>query len=310
MASSRAAFHEDPSRGRALSARRHQESSVGELIRHDDMAAPSRGYHRPPRTPCGNAGQPRPHLPSSVPVAPAVGPAAAAVGRPPSGRRPRLSMEELARADVAACRAVGNRAESPSPALELDRPPRIVGAFRALPPGCRPPPRSQSRGRSPSCGPGENSAPRSRASSAGRGGRDIIAENRVAAAQRPRASSAGRAPLSDIKFARDNSNVPLYLQKVKVAITDEERLVAARLGLARNADGAPPGHRMLTADERREILTGLQKRKSDLDVRHSRLPLYANTEAQKQRACDLEKALKEVELDIARFGQPNVMVKL
>lgn len=104
--------------------------------------------------------------------------------------------------------------------------------------------------------------------------------------------------------------MPLYLQKVKAAITDEERLVAERLGLGRNADGAPPGHRMLTDDERREILAGLQKRKSDLDVKHSRLPLYANTEAQRQRACDLEKALKEVELDIARVGQPKVLVKL
>jgi len=136
-----------------------------------------------------------------------------------------------------------------------------------------------------------------------------VAENRVAAAQRPRALSAGRAPLKDAKFAVNDSKVPIYLQKVKAAKTAEERLVAERLCLGRN-DGAPPGHRLLTDDERREIISGLQKRKSDLDVQHSRLPLCASTEAQKQRAVALERALKEVELDIAKFSQQKVLIKL
>jgi len=136
-----------------------------------------------------------------------------------------------------------------------------------------------------------------------------VAENRAAAAQRPRALSAGRAPPKDIKFALNDNNVPLYLQRVKADISGEERLVAERLGLGRN-DGAPPGHRLLTDDERREIIFGLQKRKLDLDAKHSRLPLYADTEGQKQRAHALEKVLKEVELDIAKFGQPKVLIKL
>jgi hypothetical protein len=103
--------------------------------------------------------------------------------------------------------------------------------------------------------------------------------------------------------------VPLYLQKVKSAIAHEEQVVAERLGLGRN-DDAPPGYRSLTEDEKREMMAGLQKRKSDLDSKHSKLPLSANTESQKQRARELEQALKEVELDIVKFAQPRILVKL
>lgn len=133
-----------------------------------------------------------------------------------------------------------------------------------------------------------------------------MADNRAAAA-RPR--SFGRAPLKEVQFACNSDHVPLYLQKVKSAISHEERVVAERLGLGRN-DGAPPGHRLLTEDEKREMVVGLQKRKTDLDSKHSKLPLNASTDGQKQRARDLEKALKEVELDIVKFAQPRILVKL
>lgn len=209
-------------------------------------------------------------------------------------------MEDIVRTD-AAQRAACSRAESPAPAAEFERPPRIIGAFRAAPPM---PQRAQSRGRSPSCG--DNCVPR--ASSAGRCGRDIVAENRAAVGQR-RASSAGRVPPKDVKFARNGSNVPLYLQKVKAAIADEERFVAHQLGVGRDPD-VPPDHRLLTDDERRDIVAGLQKRKADLEAKNSRLPLHVDTQAQKQRADDLEKALREVERDITRISRSRVLVKL
>lgn len=137
-----------------------------------------------------------------------------------------------------------------------------------------------------------------------------MAENRAAAFQRPRASSAGGVPPKDAKFARNPDNVPLYLQKVKNAIADEERAVAEALRLGRNVDGVPPGHRLLSEDERREILAGLEKRKADLDAQHSRMPLQARTEGQKQRAHELEKACREVEQDIGRFSRPRVLLRL
>lgn len=261
-----------PYGGGALEVRALQGTSVGELLRQPDeapSAVPSKN-HRPPRTPNAGAG--------------------AVVGRPPSGRRQPVAAEG------------GGRAASPARGAEMDKP-RILGAFRAARP------RSQSRGRSPSCGPSDDGASRARASSAGRCGRDIIAENRVAAVQRPRASSAGRAPPKEILFARNGGNVPLYLQKVKDAIAAEGHLVAHQMGLDRDPN-VPPGHRLLSEDERQEILSGLQKQKLDLTAKHSRLPLHADTYAQKQRATELEKALQRVELDIIRFSQPRILLKL
>jgi len=287
-------------------SRRQQESSVGELLRQDADPSAARGCHRPPRTPVGD------QLPRVAAPAPA---------RPPLGRRAWAAGEEFARVDAVTSRACGSRSASPAPAasprdrrlgsptpaVELERPPRIVGAFRAVKPRSQSAQNEPSRGRSPSVG---SNTPRERASSAGRGGRDFVAANRVAAAQRPRASSAGRAPPQDVKFARNGKNVPVYLQRVKADLADEERVVAQHLGIGRNADGAPPGHRVLSEDERREVMAGLQRRKSDLDAKHSRLPLRVETQAQKQRAQDLEKACREVDENIVKFSRHNVLVKL
>jgi hypothetical protein len=38
--------------------------------------------------------------------------------------------------------------------------------------------------------------------------------------------------------------------------------------------------------------------------------LHVDTQAQKQRAHDLEKALQQVESDIARFSRPRILLKL
>lgn len=305
MAGSRALSNDSAQRGKGQLPQRQQESSVGELMRQDAIAsnAAARGRNRPP-LPAGNAGYSNPGPPPPTPVGAgyhssvnvAAAPRAAAYvaapgARPPSGRRP---------ADAA--RPGGSRESSRE---------RIVGAFRGAMPRSQSAQRSQSRGRSPSCGPGENrSAPGSRASSAGRHGRDIIADNRDAAvAARPRALSAGRLPPKDPKFSRDGDGVPLYLQRVRAAIADEERIVSEQLGFGQ-PDGVPPGHRLLSEDEKRDIIAGLQKRKADLDSKHSKLPLNVVTQAQKLRASELEKALIEVEVDIGRFSKKRVLIKL
>lgn len=131
----------------------------------------------------------------------------------------------------------------------------------------------------------------------------------AAAQQPPRSLSAGRAPPKEVKFARNASNVPLYLQQVRAAIADEESVVARHLGLDRDPD-IPPGHRLLCEEERRDVIAGFQKKKADLEGQHSRLPLHVDTQAQKQRAHDLEKALQQVESDIARFSRPRILLKL
>lgn len=116
-------------------------------------------------------------------------------------------------------------------------------------------------------------------------------------------------PPKDPKFSRDGDGVPLYLQRVRAAIADEERIVSEQLGFGQ-PDGVPPGHRLLSEDEKRDIIAGLQKRKADLDSKHSKLPLNVVTQAQKLRASELEKALIEVEVDIGRFSKKRVLIKL
>jgi len=150
-----------------------------------------------------------------------------------------------------------------------------------------------------SCGPSSRSGtPRS--------DRNFIAENRNKAVNsRPRSSSVPKAQ----EFARDESNVPLYLQRVKRMIAQEERMVADRLGLNRN-DNAPPGHRWLPEDERLEILSNLQARKKTLDAQHMKLPLCPATEGQRRRANDLEVQLREADEMIKQFSRERILVKL
>jgi len=131
----------------------------------------------------------------------------------------------------------------------------------------------------------------------------------MAQPSRERAPSARRPPLKEVKFAKDGSNIPLYLQKVKSAMAEEERVVAHRLGLDRDPD-VPPGHRKLTDSERLEILAGLHSKKVDLEAKQSRLPLQLDTQGQKQRARELEQALRQADLDIARFSKQTVLLKL
>mmetsp|Transcript_43936 Transcript_43936/g.70243 ORF Transcript_43936/g.70243 Transcript_43936/m.70243 type:complete len:277 (+) Transcript_43936:56-886(+) len=254
-----------------------QKVSVGDLLRPgvSEVATPSaKGCRRPPRSPA-------PYYTEQPP--PRTAPAASRV----PFERQRSSSVESSR---------HGRSGSPALAAQHSRQeqPKIVGAFR----------RQQSRDPSP-----RRSEPSSRASSADprRGGRDIIAANRLAV-QRPRAASA--EPVKEARFERNSNNVPLYLQRVKSAIADEERIVAEKLGLNRCNDGSPPGHRLLSEYERREILDGLHKRKLDLDAQYVRLPLRPSTEAQKQRCHELEKALREIESDVVRFSRPKVYVKL
>lgn len=110
------------------------------------------------------------------------------------------------------------------------------------------------------------------------------------------------------KLAKDSSGVPVYLQRVKRAVVEEQRAVIEKLGLGRNSDGAPVGYRFLTDCERLEVLEGLERRQSELKEKHDKLPLSIQTEGQRRRANELEKALREVEDHIKQFSRPKIMV--
>lgn len=198
---------------------------------------------------------------------------------------------------------------------------RVNGAFRAAPP------RLPSHGRisTPNSGTnvghkkqdhGNNSGPtgstacgcsKQRAMSAGpRGnnGRNFVAENREAAmVARPRSASV-KKPIS---FDKDGSNVPAYLQRIKLEMADEERFIAEKLGFGNN-NNLPPGQRLLPDAERLDILAGLEERKKNLNSQHARLPLSITTESQRRRADELEKALRDIEKDIVTFSQLRLIV--
>jgi len=110
--------------------------------------------------------------------------------------------------------------------------------------------------------------------------------------------------------SRDSSGVPRYLQRIKAEIAAEEKLIAEKLGLKKEAPGVPPGCVELAESQRNETLFRLRRRLEDLESQHRQLPLRLETPGQRQRAEDLEKELKLVEQDIVSFSRPRVFVRI
>lgn len=289
---------------------------MSSVMQHSQAAAPPR---LPPRTPSAPS--------TAVPggAAPPPGPAEQAPGSA-RGRGPSADRNRAASGD--------NRARSGSTGPGGHR---INGCFKSAPPR----PASCGRGPSPKPGPAAGGYPSSgaavRSGSAGpapvaRGGsadsrsagsarrassvtppsRNVIADNRAAAANAPprtRPSSASKA--SDTPYARDGSNVPRYLQRIRAVIRDEEQFVAERLGLNKgDGDGAPPGCKLLPQDEKQETLTQLQRRKEELEALHRKLPLKIETPGQRQRAQEIDRELLVVEDGIKTFSRAKVFIRL
>lgn|ERR1719265_189450 len=145
--------------------------------------------------------------------------------------------------------------------------------------------------------------------------KNFIAKNRLAAAEKPprsasEASGRSRAPSNtDRRYSRDESNVPVYLQRVKAAVEAEKQYIASKLGLDKVDDGAPPGHRWLQGAEKLEVLAQLHARKAELDRQRDCMTLNVRTEAQRRRASELESALRQVERAIETFSRPCILVK-
>merc|ERR1711874_367744 len=96
--------------------------------------------------------------------------------------------------------------------------------------------------------PPEEDTPRPRSASIGPT-RNFVSENSRVPTPGSRPRSSSPAP----KFSRDDRNVPKYLERVKRTVAEEERAVARQLGLDRDPS-IPHGHRLLSDDERQEIL--------------------------------------------------------
>jgi len=193
-------------------------------------------------------------------------------------------------------------------------PPSAAGGYPGAAARCR------SSGPATGGGPRASSAERRSVGSAGSGGRassatpsgggrNIIADNRAAAA-----NAAQRRPSTDGSearpFSRDGGNVPKYLQRIRKVIREEEALVAQKMGLnAGNNDGAPPGCKLLPEADRLETLSQLTRRQKELQALHQKLPLKIETAGQRQRALELDRELCTVEEGLKAFSRPKVFVR-
>jgi len=318
-------------------ARKQRAGSVGSLMRQDDhvQAAPS----RPPRVPMQEERSSVAEAPRAAPGGGAPVAASSSAARPPSSRRNRPESAENG-GGLSSVRREDNSQENTPRQRGASSGPQ-VGAFRRAPSG-------GASSRSGSAARGAAS-PRERGSSAGvaRGAAQAVAEDRPSSVgappirrpssvQRERPPSSGRESSRD--FVRENkdqasrpssargasgagevnrpfvkeadSNVPRYLAKVKRSVEQERRLVAEALGLDRENDGCPPGHRLLTEYERMEIVESLQGKQAELSKQHSLLPLKLETDGQRRRADALEKELRDVEKHMENFSKPRVLVRL
>eukprot|EP00747_Dinoflagellata_sp_TGD_P164906 gnl/TRDRNA2_/TRDRNA2_185495_c0_seq1.p1 gnl/TRDRNA2_/TRDRNA2_185495_c0~~gnl/TRDRNA2_/TRDRNA2_185495_c0_seq1.p1 ORF type:complete len:320 (+),score=53.11 gnl/TRDRNA2_/TRDRNA2_185495_c0_seq1:82-1041(+) len=308
-----------------LNAQRTREREAGSLLRTEDLAALPLKSLRPPRAP-SSAASASTGAPSPTPSAafalggasstrsPTPSNAVMPVSRPPSrAKSPRSPFALMAAvggterfAPLVSTAALPDGTAAPVPAQSSVRPragshgPRIQGAFRSRALTPRSVVRPISR---------DSSADRRK----GEGVKDFVAENRANAgvarwsSSRPR--SADEQKVIQQLYARDASNVPRYLEKIKRVVAAEQLFVAEHLGLNKNRDGLPAGHRLLSEAEKSEILDGLRDRKAVLDVQHLRLPMNISSEPLKRRACELERELREVERNIDMFSRKKVLIK-
>lgn len=224
--------------------------------------------------------------------------------------------------------------------ISMARQPASAVTSRSSTPGARPcvvgPAGTPSRAETPKRASSQTRAPNSRLSTPGRqdvtsgstsgaasrgsspapGGHDFIAANIAAAAMPPRprtvASKAeipSQAVCQSRNFARDESNVPIYLKQVKAKFEYEQALKQEEQLREQQEASLPPGHRRVPEAERLQVLSELQVCKRDLDARYGRLPLRIDTEAQKRRQRDLEADLREVERQIEQYSRPALLVK-
>jgi len=137
--------------------------------------------------------------------------------------------------------------------------------------------------------------------------RNFVSENRSRAAKaRPPSAPPQR---KQQQMSKDESNIPVYLQRVKQAIASEEQFIMQKLRLLKG-DDVPPGHRLLPTAERLEIQSALQSKKAELNSQFAKLPLRIQTLGQRQRASELEKSLHEVEEAIKQMSRDRVVVRM
>jgi len=107
--------------------------------------------------------------------------------------------------------------------------------------------------------------------------------------------------------------VPAYLEKVKGEIQDEYNYIMQMQEAATeemDAEGGDYGRtRMLSENERIEMLNGLKTNWDRINKAYQTLSFTLDTPAKKQRKEEFEAQLEQLERDIERLSKRNVFVE-
>lgn len=107
-------------------------------------------------------------------------------------------------------------------------------------------------------------------------------------------------------FVKDADGCPAYIRKMKEdSIAEQERAQAEHA-----KPRAPPGHRILPAEEVQETLAALKKKRVEIEAEFRRLPFTIETDSQKRRQKAVMAKIEESDAAIALFSRPTVIVQL
>jgi len=135
---------------------------------------------------------------------------------------------------------------------------------------------------------------------------DYVQQNiRKAAANHPKGSDSGRSTASTMISTKHKAgSVPKYLKSRQAAWRDAE---AAALAAIPDPD-CPPGHRLLSSEERQEGLEARRERHREVIMEVNRLPVSSDTRRVRVRREELEAELGTLDAEITVYSRSKVFV--
>ena len=135
---------------------------------------------------------------------------------------------------------------------------------------------------------------------------DFVKRNTLAAGATPRKMSVPVASMQRQLFQRGPSHgkLPSYLLDRKI----EQARLAAEREEARLPEGVPPGHRLLSEDERIRVLKTVRESKVAVDKELEKFKFVIDTPGQKVRYTQLLRELEKLESAERAFSRKMVVV--
>lgn len=101
--------------------------------------------------------------------------------------------------------------------------------------------------------------------------------------------------------APNKGKVPRYIQQRKAELAAEKEAVVAESERRREQAMIPPGHRLVSAEEKAQTLAGLDAREADLEAQLGKIPIRFDTQAIRNRRSNIEEELKEIEASRLKY---------